>query len=74
MNQHEFPVPEALIEGQMDTRLERVVRSLAAQGVDPRAMNVDWAALRRQQRDGDRRCEGRAAARPHCHRGKYRCH
>src|SRR5277367_3911756 len=29
---HDFPVPEALAEGQMDTRLERVVRSLSAQG------------------------------------------
>jgi len=48
---HDFPVPEALVESQMDTRLERVVRSLAAQGVDPRAVNVDWPALRRQQRD-----------------------
>lgn len=48
---HDFPVPEALIEGQMDTRLERVVRSLAAQGVDPRAVNVDWVSLRRRQRD-----------------------
>ena len=51
MKAHEFPVPEALIEGQMDSRLERVVRSLAAQGVDPRAMQVDWTALRAQQRD-----------------------
>jgi trigger factor len=51
VKQHDFPVPEALIEGQMDSRLERVVRSLAAQGVDPRAVNVDWAALRGQQRD-----------------------
>jgi trigger factor len=51
VQRHDFPVPEALIEGQMDTRLERVVRSLASQGVDPRGMNVDWAALRRQQRD-----------------------
>jgi trigger factor len=51
VQKHDFPVPEALIEGQMDTRLERVVRSLASQGVDPRGMNVDWAALRRQQRD-----------------------
>jgi trigger factor len=48
---HDFPVPEALVESQMDSRLERTVRSLAAQGVDPRAVNVDWAALRRQQRD-----------------------
>jgi len=48
---HDFPVPEALTEAQMNTRLERVVRSLSSQGVDPRAMNVDWAALREQQRD-----------------------
>jgi trigger factor len=51
VSKHDFPVPEALIEGQMDTRLERMVRSLASQGVDPRGMNVDWAALRGQQRD-----------------------
>jgi trigger factor len=48
---HDFPVPEALVEHQMDVRLERTVRSLAAQGVDPRAVNVDWVALRRRQRD-----------------------
>jgi trigger factor len=48
---HEFPVPEAMVEHQMDVRLERVVRSLAAQGIDPRAVNVDWVGLRRQQRE-----------------------
>ncbi len=48
---HDFPVPEALIENQMDTRMERLIRTLAAQGVDPRGMNVDWAGLRGKQRD-----------------------
>jgi len=48
---HDFPVPEALVENQMDARLERAVRSLAAQGVDPRGINVDWAALRQRQRE-----------------------
>ena len=48
---HDFPVPEALVENQMDVRLERTVRSLAAQGVDPRAVNVDWVAMRKRQRD-----------------------
>jgi len=48
---HDFPVPEALVEQQMDVRLERVVRSLAAQGVDPRAVNVDWVTLRRRQQE-----------------------
>jgi trigger factor len=48
---HDFPVPDALVEHQMDSRLERTVRSLASQGVDPRAMNVDWVALRNRQKD-----------------------
>jgi trigger factor len=48
---HDFPVPEALVENQMDARLERVVRQLAAQGVDPRAVNVDWVSMRRRQRE-----------------------
>ena len=48
---HDFPVPDALVEHQMDARLERVVRSLAAQGVDPRAVNLDWVTLRRRQED-----------------------
>ena len=51
VKRHDFPVPEALVENQMDVRLERVVRSLAAQGVDPRAVNVDWMTLRRRQRE-----------------------
>ena len=48
---HDFPVPEALVNHQMDSRLERTVRALAAQGVDPRAVNVDWVALRQRQKD-----------------------
>jgi trigger factor len=48
---HDFPVPEALVEHQQDARLERVVRSLAGQGVDPRAVNVDWVSLRQRQRE-----------------------
>jgi len=48
---HDFPVPESLVEAQMDVRLERMVRSLAQQGVDPRAVNVDWSALRGRQQE-----------------------
>jgi trigger factor len=51
VKQHDFPVPESLVEHQMDVRLERVVRSLAQQGVDPRAVNVDWVSLRRRQQE-----------------------
>lgn len=48
---HDFPVPESLVDHQMDVRLERVVRSLAQQGVDPRAVNVDWVSLRKRQEE-----------------------
>ena len=48
---HDFPVPDSLVAHQMDVRLERVVRSLAQQGVDPRAVNVDWVSLRRRQEE-----------------------
>jgi trigger factor len=48
---HDFPVPEALVEHQKDVRLERVVRSLAQQGVDPRAVNLDWVTLRQRQQE-----------------------
>jgi trigger factor len=48
---HEFPVPESLVESQMDVRLERMVRTLAQQGVDPRAVNLDWSALRGRQQE-----------------------
>jgi trigger factor len=48
---HDFPVPQALVEQQMNSRVERTIRSLAAQGVDPRAVNVDWVSLRDGQKD-----------------------
>ncbi len=51
VEKHDFPVPQALVEQQMDSRLERAVRSLAQQGVDPRAVNVDWVSMRARQRD-----------------------
>ena len=51
VKKHDFPVPQALVEHQMDVRLERAARSLAAQGVDPRTVNVDWMAMRKGQQD-----------------------
>jgi trigger factor len=51
VKKHDFPVPRALVEHQMDIRLERAVRTLSAQGVDPRTVNVDWKAMRNGQQD-----------------------
>ena len=47
-----FPVPESLIQDQIDTRLERGLRALAMQGMDPAQMrNMDFPRLRAAQRD-----------------------
>ena len=47
-----FPVPESLVQEQIDTRLERGLRALAAQGMNPEQMRkLDFARLRGAQRD-----------------------
>lgn len=51
LERHDFPVPEALVAHQMNQRLERGVRTLMSQGVDPRGLDVDWAKVRSQQRE-----------------------
>ncbi len=52
---HDFPVPAALVEQQMDSRLERHARTLLAQGIDPRTAQIDWQKIRDDQRDGSER-------------------
>ena len=48
-----FPVPETLVQEQIDTRLERGLRALAAQGMETEQMRkLDFARLRTAQRDG----------------------
>ena len=47
-----FPVPESLVQEQIDARLERGLRALAAQGMDPEHMRkLDFARLRTAQRE-----------------------
>jgi trigger factor len=47
-----FPVPESLVQEQIDARLERGLRALAAQGMSPEQMRkLDFARLRGAQRD-----------------------
>jgi trigger factor len=49
-------VPEAMVEHQIDTRLERGLRALAAQGMKAEDMRkMDFARLRSGQRDSARR-------------------
>jgi len=48
-----FAVPESLVQDQVDARLERGLRALAAQGMPTEQMRkLDFARLRGAQRDG----------------------
>lgn len=48
-----FAVPESLVQEQIDARLERGLRALAAQGMSTEQMRqLDFARLRAAQRDG----------------------
>jgi len=49
---YSFPVPESLVQEQIDARLERGLRALASQGMDPEQMRkLDFGRLRLAQRD-----------------------
>jgi trigger factor len=53
---HAFPVPESLVEHQVDVRLERGLRALAMQGMRADDMKkMDLAKLRDGQREGARK-------------------
>ncbi|HET7216211.1 MAG TPA: trigger factor [Terriglobia bacterium] len=43
---HSFPVPDTLVEGQVDGKLERFLSRLVSQGIDPRNIGLDWQKLR----------------------------
>ena len=46
-----FDIPEALIEREMNRRMEEFVRGLFEQGIDPRKAGIDWEAFRNGQRE-----------------------
>lgn len=61
LKRNDFPVPEALVNDQIDLRLERGLRALAAQGMRTEQMkNMDFDRLRAGQREAALR-EVRAA-------------
>ena len=48
----QFPVPESMVQELVDARLERGLRALAAQGMNPEQMRkLDFVRLRTAQRD-----------------------
>jgi trigger factor len=51
VDMHDFPVPEAYIERQIEFQVEQQVRMLAGEGVDPSKIKLDWEKLKLSQRD-----------------------
>ena len=47
---HDFPVPDILVDAQLDRKLERIIHQLVAQGIDPRETQVDWRKIREEGR------------------------
>jgi trigger factor len=45
-----FEVPDALVDRQIQTRMQRMVRELSRQGVNPQRLDVDWGKIREDQR------------------------
>ena len=47
---HDFPVPDAYVDRQIQINVENQLRSLAAQGVDPNQIKLDWEKVRESQK------------------------
>ena len=50
LESHQFPVPEELVDAQLDRKLERTITQLLHQGIDPRQTEVDWKKVREEAR------------------------
>jgi trigger factor len=48
---HEFPVPEAFVDRQIEMNLENQVRMLVAQGMDPKDLKLDWKKAKEAGKD-----------------------
>jgi trigger factor len=48
---HEFPVPEVFVERQIQNRVEQSLRAMAAEGIDPRSIKLDWQKVKESQRE-----------------------
>jgi trigger factor len=48
---HAFPVPETFVDRQIQNRIEQSLHAMAAQGMDPNSLNLDWKKVKESQRD-----------------------
>jgi trigger factor len=48
---NDFPVPEVFIDRQIENRVQQRLRSLEAEGVDPKSFKLDWDKVKAAQKD-----------------------
>jgi len=51
VDRHEFPVPEALVDNQIRSRVEQRLMAMQHQGIDPSQLKLDWNKVKEAQRD-----------------------
>ena len=51
VNNHDFPIPEAFIERQIQAQVEGYLREIAGRGVDPNTLKLDWEQIKKSQRE-----------------------
>ena len=48
---HDFPVPEAYVDRQIEAQVTQQFSELAQRGIDPNKLKIDWAKLKESQRE-----------------------
>ena len=48
---NEFELPQTLIDRQLQTRVQRLIRDLSRQGINPQRLDVDWGKIREDQKE-----------------------
>jgi trigger factor len=46
---NQFELPESLVERQLQIRVQRLLRDLSRQGINPQRLDVDWSKIREDQ-------------------------
>ena len=48
---NDFEIPEAMLEHQINYRVERIVREMIASGVNPAKADVNWKEIKEKQKE-----------------------
>ncbi len=59
IERHPMPLPDILVESELEGRTRKAIQDLVAHGIDPRVARIDWKQLREQwQRPAEKSVQG----------------